>query len=66
MTIPNMRSSHPNPLQQDEGIQALERVPRLTVTKRDVRPLPMVNDFVQWRLSNKRFSDGAFFWCGGG
>eukprot|EP00434_Breviolum_minutum_P011757 symbB.v1.2.010375.t1/scaffold678.1/size173209/3 len=39
---------------KDEGIQALERVPRLTVTKRDVRPLPMVNDFVQWRLSNKR------------
>ena len=57
--------SHPaSRINQDEGIQALERVPRLTVTKRDVRPLPMVNDFVQWRLSNKRFSDEGFFGVG--
>lgn len=39
---------------KDDGIQALERVPRLTVTKREVQPLPVVHDLVQWRQTNKR------------
>jgi len=35
-------------------VQPLEKVPRLTVTKREVQPLPAVNDIVQWRQTNKR------------
>ncbi|CAE7547147.1 unnamed protein product, partial [Symbiodinium pilosum] len=39
---------------KDEGIVPLERVPRLTVTKREVQALPSVQDILQWRRDNKR------------
>ncbi|CAE6937182.1 unnamed protein product [Symbiodinium natans] len=39
---------------KDEGIAPLERVPRLTVTKREVQALPTVQDILQWRRCNLR------------
>ncbi|CAK9044780.1 unnamed protein product [Durusdinium trenchii] len=38
---------------KDEGILPLERVPRLTVTQRDIQ-LPQVQDLLQWRSANRR------------
>ncbi|CAJ1438357.1 unnamed protein product [Effrenium voratum] len=37
-----------------ETVQPLEKIPRLTVTKREVQPLPAVQDMLQWRQANKR------------
>eukprot|EP00930_Biecheleria_cincta_P033320 TRINITY_DN23086_c0_g1_i1.p1 TRINITY_DN23086_c0_g1~~TRINITY_DN23086_c0_g1_i1.p1 ORF type:complete len:941 (-),score=175.45 TRINITY_DN23086_c0_g1_i1:101-2923(-) len=35
-------------------VEGLDNVPRLTVTRREVQPLPPVHDIIYWRQANKR------------
>lgn len=38
----------------DMEVEGLDNVPRLTVTRREVQPLPAVHDILYWRQANKR------------